>query len=161
MGRSPNDSPCRACPWRSASRLDSARDASCSSWWYARTGSVDSRGVDIAPPPVVAPPWRLAAAERVAQDQVAELVQHPPERLLLDREVVEVRRRVEEVDRVQRVVPDGEFQRVDVVAQGLGQGDRVTHRALPEPALRWVVHPVPVLERGPRIVADRPAVLPD
>src|SRR5437773_12427422 len=59
---------------------------------------------DVLPPAVLVTPRRGGLATRVGEDKVAHLVEHPLEIVLLDREVVEVGRGIEEVDGVEHAI---------------------------------------------------------
>src|SRR5215472_9289207 len=108
-GRSPKARRRRSWPRYRRSALASASAASSRSAWYTDAGSGLGSGIlwpaiDMLPPPELAAPGGLGQPEGVPDDQVGHVLEHPAERIRLDRELVEVRRGVEEVDRVEGAV---------------------------------------------------------
>src|SRR5207249_4400361 len=102
--------------------------------------------LDVLPPAVLVPPWRRLVAERICDHQVGHLLEHPAEVVFLDGEVVEVRRRIQEVDRVEHAVLDRELDGVHVVAERLHERARVAYRVLVQRALDRLRDDIALLE---------------
>src|SRR5919199_3062507 len=152
--RSPKLSRRRSWSSRRRSTLAAASASSSSSELYASTCSAGRRccPVDMLPPPMIAPPGRLRRPQRVLDDEVAEPVDDPPKRLVLDREAVEVGGGVQEVDRVQGAAPDRELHRVHVVAERLHEPGRLLDGSPPELGLWRPLHDVAREEIGLGVV---------
>src|SRR5207245_7423027 len=117
------------------------------------------RFLDLLPPAVLFAPGRGGFSADVGENEVAHLLEHPAEVVLLDRKVVEIGRGVQEVDGVQDAVFDRELDRVHVIAERLDQGSRVLYGLVAEPALNRVRGLVALFERRLGVVADREDVV--
>src|SRR5256885_17222151 len=100
-------------------------------------------------------PRRLRLPRGVRDDEIAHFLEHPLEVRLFDREAIEVRRRVEPVDRVQLPVADRKLDRVHVVTQRVGKADRVEYGARAKVTLDRPADDVRLVERWGRVVPER------
>src|SRR2546430_16433562 len=105
-------------------------------------------------------PRRLRLPRGVRDDEIAHLLEDPREVVLFDREAIEVRRRVEPVDRVELAVADRELDRVHVVPERVGETDRVQDRTRAQIAFDRTTDDVTFVERSGGVVADRDDILP-
>src|SRR6266581_8821217 len=104
-------------------------------------------------------PRRLRLTRGVRDDEIAHLLEDPREVVLFYREAVEVRRGIEPIDRVELAVADRELDGVHVVAQRVGEADRVEDGAGAQVAFDRPGDDVALVERRRRVIADRQDVL--
>src|SRR5256885_16299640 len=114
----------------------------------------------VPPPPMLPLPRRLRLPRGVRDDEIAHLLEDPREVVLFDREAIEVRCRVEPIDRVKLTVADRELDRVHVVPERVGETDRVQDRTRAQIAFDRTTDDVTFVERRGGVVADREDVLP-
>ena len=108
---------------------------------------------------MLAAPGCFAGAECVGENEVRHLLQHPLKVVFLDREVVEIGGRIQEVDGVEDVVTHRELDGVHVVPQSVDEDARLLDGLIAQGAGGRVRDLVALFERRARVVADGEDVL--